>query len=72
MTFDKWVISSGRGTLADEYSQTTTFTMDSIPATVAATYKNLYALTVQSGSGGGSYPAGTARQYHRRSPGGGV
>ena len=60
MTFDKWVISSGRGTLADEYSQTTTFIMDSIPATVTATYKNLYVLTVQSGSGGGSYPAGTA------------
>ena len=56
MAFDKWVLTSGGGTLANANSASTTFTMPPNPATVTATYK--YILTVTGGSGSGNYSAG--------------
>ena len=38
--FDKWVLTSGSGTIADANSAATTFTMGTGAATVTATYKN--------------------------------
>ena len=59
--FDKWTMTGG-GTLADEYSASTTYTMPVGMASVTATYKAApiatYTLTVANGTGGGTYAAG--------------
>ena len=60
--FDKWVLTSGGGSLANANSAATTYTMPNNAATVTATYKPASAatntLTVANGTGGGSYAAG--------------
>jgi len=62
MVFDKWTGGNG-GTFDDADSASTTFTMPSNDATVTATYKDgeatVYLLSVENGTGGGSYAAGT-------------
>ena len=59
--FDKWVTSDGI-TFADATSAFTTFVMPAREVTVTATYKPLpiiaYIVTVNSGTGGGSYLPG--------------
>jgi len=58
--FDRWKVDSGNPTVQDIYSSSTTLVMPSNDASLTATYKNKkYALTVVSGSGDGSYEAGT-------------
>lgn len=55
--FDKWT----GATVANATSSSTTITMPASATSVTATYKAVtYALTVTSGSGGGSYAAGTS------------
>ena len=49
--FDKWVVDSGKVTLASETSAETTFTMPAEPVTVTATYKDLYVATGTCGTG---------------------
>jgi LPXTG-motif cell wall-anchored protein len=60
--FDKWE-SSGGGTFLDENESTTTFIMPAGAATVTATYRDAppatYVLTVNNGTGSGSYEVGT-------------
>ena len=59
--FDKW-ISEGGGEFEDPNEMLTVFTMPSNDVIVTATYKELvptYLLTVENGSGGGSYAPGT-------------
>jgi hypothetical protein len=56
--FDKWAVSSGTGVFADASEPITIFTMPNARATVTATYKNVYALTVDNGNGSGSYGSG--------------
>jgi hypothetical protein len=59
--FDKW--TGNTGGIADVNSASTTYTMGSANATVTATYKTVtpttYTLTVNGGSGGGTYESGT-------------
>lgn len=59
--FDKWTGGNG-GTFADANATSTTFTMPANAATVTATYKDAppttYTLTVNNGTGGGSYAEG--------------
>ncbi|MBR2742370.1 MAG: S-layer homology domain-containing protein, partial [Clostridia bacterium] len=61
--FDKWISSDGV-TFADETSAKTTFTMPAKAVTVKATYKDKpvtkYTVTVENGTGGGSYAAKAA------------
>ena len=58
--FDKW---TGSTAIANVNSANTSITMPATATSITATYKNLapvtYALTVNSGSGSGSYAAGT-------------
>jgi len=60
--FDKWVVDSANVTLDDENDETTTFTMPAEAVEVTATYKDTpvptYAVTVNGGTGGGSFAAG--------------
>lgn len=60
--FDEWTTSGG-GTFADAACASTTFAMPGNAVTVMATYKDAlaptYSLTVQNGTGSGSYTAGT-------------
>jgi hypothetical protein len=60
--FDCWT-SSGGGSFADANSANTTFTMPAESVTVTATYKDApittYQLTVENGSGDGSYAVNT-------------
>jgi hypothetical protein len=60
--FDRWT-SAGGGSFADASSPNTVFTMPANAVTVTANYKDAapdtYALTVNGGSGGGSYAAQT-------------
>ena len=62
-TFDKWVVNSGSPSIANAAASSTTLTMPAGAVTVSAMYKGTtttkYTLTVNSGSGGGSYTAGT-------------
>jgi hypothetical protein len=56
-TFDKW--TGDTGGIANVNAASTTITIPAANAVITATYKNiLYALTVNSGSGSGSYAAG--------------
>ncbi len=59
--FDAWVINSGNPTIENLNASGTTLTMTASVATVSATYKALpeYVLTVNGGSGGGSYISGS-------------
>ncbi|NLV16520.1 MAG: hypothetical protein GXY50_04825 [Syntrophomonadaceae bacterium] len=58
--FDKWTTSDGIN-FANANSSATTFTMPARPVTVTATYKDapagIYLVTVNGGSGGGSFAA---------------
>ena len=69
-TFDKWTGDVSGVTNVNDAS--TTFTMGSANATVTATYKALppttYTLTVNSGTGGGSYTAGTSVPISANAP----
>lgn len=58
--FDKWVIDSGTPTIADPNAANTTVTMPGGNAIISATYRETqkYSLTVNNGSGSGSYSAG--------------
>ena len=60
-TFDRWTTSDGV-TFANATAPATSFTMPAKAVTVTATYKDLppttYAVTVNSGTGGGNYAAG--------------
>jgi Gametolysin peptidase M11/Divergent InlB B-repeat domain len=60
--FDRWVVNSGAAVIADISAASTTLVMPSNAATITATYKNTpaasYALTVNNGSGDGSYVSG--------------
>ena len=49
-TFDKWEVTSENVTLASAASATTTFTMPESNVEVKATYKDVYAVTVTSGT----------------------
>ena len=57
--FDQWTGAA----VSNAFSASTTIVVPSVNTTVTATYKsapvNYYTLTVNSGSGGGSFPAGT-------------
>jgi hypothetical protein len=56
-TFDKW--TGDTAGIADVNAASTTITIPAANAAITATYKDiLYALTVNSGSGSGSYAAG--------------
>ncbi len=59
--FDKWTTTDGV-TFADENTATTTFVMPAKAVTVTATYKDApvttYAVTVNSGTGGGNFAEG--------------
>jgi len=57
MIFYKW--TGDVSGIADTNSPSTTFTMPSSDASITATYINAYVLTVISGTGSGSYTAGT-------------
>ncbi len=54
--FDRWTGSTQY--VANVFATNTTVTMPAASITLTATYINLYALTVESGSGGGSYTNG--------------
>jgi hypothetical protein len=60
--FDSWVVNSGGASIANANAASTTLIMPSNAATVAATYKDqppaTYPLTVNSGSGDGTYTSG--------------
>ena len=54
--FDKWTVSAGSPTIANVNAASTTLTMPVSNVTISATYKAAtFTLTVNSGSGGGSY-----------------
>ena len=54
--FVKWTLAEGSGTIADPASATTTFTMGAANARVTAVYEqSAYTLTVNNGSGSGTY-----------------
>jgi len=55
--FDQWI--GDTSAVANVNSATTTVTMPASNVTITATYQTLYTLTVNSGSGDGSYLAGT-------------
>jgi len=55
--FDEW--TGDTADIADVTDPTTTITMPASDAEITATYENTYTLTVNSGSGDGSYAAGT-------------
>lgn len=61
--FDKWVLTSGGGTLANANSATTTYTMPGNAATVTATYKDApigsHTITASAGTGGSISPSGS-------------
>jgi fibronectin type 3 domain-containing protein/lysophospholipase L1-like esterase len=60
--FSRWTGTTSALVLGDADSSTTTITMPSVATTVTATYGAIaptYAVTVTSGTGGGSYAAGT-------------
>jgi hypothetical protein len=60
--FDRWAVNSGSAVIANAIASSTSVTMPSNAATVTATYKDqppaTYSLTVNSGSGDGSYASG--------------
>ena len=56
MKFDFWQVDSGNATLADAYSETTTFTMPQDDVTVSAHYKKLtFQVTVENGTTSSQY-----------------
>ena len=57
MRFSSWIVDdAGNGSITDEYSSATTFTMGDADAVVSADYEKIpYKLTVNSGSGSGTY-----------------
>lgn len=56
MEFDAWVIDSGSPSIVDPDAISTNLTMGATNAEVTATYRNIdYSLTVNSGSGDGTY-----------------
>ncbi|MEQ9305457.1 MAG: NBR1-Ig-like domain-containing protein, partial [Marinoscillum sp.] len=60
MEFDVWTVDQGTAILANASAASTTLTINGSGATVSATYKNVdYDLTVNNGSGDGSYTSGT-------------
>lgn len=63
--FDKWVLTSGGGTLADANSATTIYTMPGNAATVTATYKNAptTVTTVTVTPGNPSVQKGATQQF---------
>ena len=63
--FDKWIITSGGGTLADASSATTTYTMPAGPATVTATYQDAPATvtTVTVTPGNPNVQKGATQQF---------
>ncbi|MEG2568756.1 MAG: Ig-like domain-containing protein, partial [Acinetobacter sp.] len=66
--FDKWTTSDGV-TFDNANASTTTFLMPVKAVTVTATYKNAtYALTVEHGTGGGSYEANASVQIVANEP----
>ncbi len=61
--FDRWVVNFGNPSVVNLKTSTTILTMPVNAATVTATYKNLppiYALTINNGSGDGSYTSGSS------------
>jgi len=56
-TFDKW--TGNTSGIANVNAASTTLTMPAAAQTITATYVNVYVLTVNSGSGDGSYTQGT-------------
>ncbi len=60
--FDRWVVNSGGATISNVNAASTTLIMPSNAATVTATYADqpaaTYPLTVNNGSGDGSYASG--------------
>ena len=63
--FDSWKITSGTGsTLADAKQSTTTLTVGKEDVEVEAVYKSGYILTVNRGSGSGTYAPGTAIEIY--------
>jgi uncharacterized repeat protein (TIGR02543 family) len=67
-TFDKW--TGDTQYVANVNSSTTTVTMPAAAVTVTASYKTAYTLTVNSGSGDGTYEPGTVAPISADSPGG--
>ena len=59
--FDRWVTNSGNPLIDNTTATPTNLTMPASAATITATYKDIpkYTLTVNSGSGDGSYISGT-------------
>ncbi len=59
LVFDKWIVVSGSATIADPANATTTVTTDG-EAVIEATYKKrVYDLTVENGTGSGTFEKGT-------------
>ena len=69
--FDKWTTSDGV-TFGDENTATTTFVMPAKAVTVTATYKDApvttYAVTVNSGTGGGNFAEGATVSITANAP----
>ena len=69
--FDKWTTTDGV-TFANENTATTTFTMPANDVTVTATYKDApvttYAVTVNSGTGGGDFAEGATVSITANAP----
>jgi hypothetical protein len=57
--FNQWVFSSGSANILSTSNVSTTLTMGTGPITITATYRNIYALTIDNGTGSGVYAAGT-------------
>jgi hypothetical protein len=64
--FDRWTGDTQHA--ADALSPSTTVTMPAQTVTLTATYRNVYALTVVHGSGGGSYSSGQQVQIAANAP----
>ncbi len=62
--FDRWEVTYGGAKFASATSTSTTMTLLGCDVELKATYTNKYSLTVQSGSGSGTYEKGTAVEVY--------
>lgn len=58
--FDIWELTSGYAVIADKTAKSTKITVSGSDIVIGASYRDEYDLVVQSGTGAGSYKAGTA------------
>ncbi len=62
--YDRWEVTYGAASFANANSATTTMTLLGSDVELKATYTNKYSLTVQNGSGSGSYEKGTVVEVY--------